>query len=269
MRILKLISIADIFTCINAILGLFSIFATVSGWYIFAINLILLGVVADGLDGVFARRFSKRWYLGDYLDLMSDTVTFCVAPSVLMYKLYFDTADIPTDLNGFLNGVIDPGKVPVLIPLACGAIVVAGILRLARFCYQSPFLKGDHFIGVPTPSAASTLTLLMLLDLDLGNGKPGPVSPTIIGALALLLAFLMICDIKFLKMRGTIEWMAGGLVIMAIVLSEYTEVVAIVFVASIIYLLVGPFVVRRKERKEMAAKGKGPKRPKVKAKARP
>jgi CDP-diacylglycerol--serine O-phosphatidyltransferase len=264
MKILKLISIADIFTCINGLLGLFSILATVSGWYLFAINLILLGVLADGLDGVFARRFSKRWYLGDYLDLMSDTVTFCVAPSVLMYKLYFDWSDIPTTFDGFLNGIVDPNKVPVLIPLACGAIVVAGILRLARFCYQSPFLKGNHFIGVPTPSAASTLTLLMLLDLDLGNGKPGPVTPTIIGALALVLAFLMICDIKFLKMRGSIEWIAGGLVIMAIVLNEYTEVVAVVFVASIIYLVVGPFVVRRKEKKEKAAKVKVTKRPKAK-----
>lgn len=262
MKILKLISIADIFTCINGLLGLFSILATASGWYVFAINLILLGVVADGLDGVFARRFSKRWYLGDYLDLMSDTVTFCVAPAVLMYKLYFDPSDIPTSLDSFFSEVMDPGKVPVLIPLACGAIVVTGILRLARFCYQSPFLKGDHFIGVPTPSAASTLTLLMLLDLDLGNSKPGTVSPTIIAALALLLAFLMICDIKFLKMRGSLEWLAGGLVIMAIVLGNYTEVVAMVFVASIIYLVVGPFVVRRKEKKEQRAKAKGPKRPK-------
>lgn len=263
VKILKLISIADIFTCINALLGLFSILATVSGWYFFAINLILLGVLADGLDGVFARRFSKKWYLGDYLDLMSDTVTFCVAPAVLMYRLYFNPADIPTSLDSFWSTLLDPNKVPVLIPLACGAIIVTGILRLARFCYQSPFIHGEYFIGVPTPSAATTLTLMMLLDLDLGHGEPGTLYPVTVGIMALLLAFLMICDMKILKMHGKIEWLAGGLVILAIVLNEYPEVVAMVFVASVVYIVGGPFALRRKEKKTIGPKGK--KRPKAPA----
>jgi CDP-diacylglycerol---serine O-phosphatidyltransferase len=252
MKLLRLISIADIFTCINGLMGLFSILATVSGWYFFAINLILLGVLADGLDGVFARRFSKRWYLGDYLDIMCDTVTFCVAPAVLMYKLYFHPADIPTDLNSFFAVARDLNKAPVMIPIACGTILVAGVLRLARFCYQSPFMKGDHFIGVPTPSAASTLTLFMLLDLDLGKGSPGTLSPVTISLVAFALAFLMVSDIKIIKMKGKLEWFAGGLVIMAIVLNESSEVVAMVLLASVVYIVGGPFVIRRIEKKGQA-----------------
>jgi CDP-diacylglycerol---serine O-phosphatidyltransferase len=271
MKLLRLISIADIFTCINGLLGLFSILATVSGWYFFAINLILLGVLADGLDGVFARRFSKRWYLGDYLDIMCDTVTFCVAPAVLMYKLYFNPADIPTDLSSFWAILQDMNKAPVLIPVACGALLVAGVLRLARFCYQSPFMKGDHFIGVPTPSAASTLTLLMLLDLDLGDGKPGTLYPVTVSILALALAFLMISDIKIIKMKGKLEWFAGGLVIMAIVLSEYPEVVAMVLLASVVYIVGGPLAIRRIEKKGqgLAAKGAHPKKLKKYHKEKP
>jgi len=258
MRLLKLISIADIFTCINGLLGLFSILATVSGWYFFAINLILLGVLADGLDGVFARRFSKRWYLGDYLDIMCDTVTFCVAPAVLMYKLYFNPADIPTDLGSFWAILQDMNKAPVMIPIACGALLVAGVLRLARFCYQSPFMKGNHFIGVPTPSAASTLTLFILLDLDLGHGKPGTLFPVTVSLLAFALSFLMISDIKIIKMKGKLEWFAGGLVIMAIVLNEYPEVVAMVLLASVVYIVGGPFVIRRIEKKGQALGSKAP-----------
>jgi CDP-diacylglycerol---serine O-phosphatidyltransferase len=269
MKLLRLISIADIFTCINGLLGLFSILATVSGWYFFAINLILLGVLADGLDGVFARRFSKRWYLGDYLDIMCDTVSFCVAPAVLMYKLYFHPADIPTDLNSFWAIAQDMNRAPVLIPIACGAILVAGVLRLARFCYQSPYLKGNYFIGVPTPSAASTLTLFMLLDLDLGNGKPGTLYPVTASILALALSFLMVSDIKIIKMKGKLEWFAGGLVIMAIVLNEYPEVVAMVLLASAIYIIGGPFVIRRQEKKGQATKGQPPKKLKKVFKEKP
>jgi CDP-diacylglycerol--serine O-phosphatidyltransferase len=266
-----LISIADIFTCINGLLGLFSILATVSGWYFFAINLILLGVLADGLDGVFARRFSKRWYLGDYLDIMCDTVTFCVAPAVLMYKLYFNPADIPTDLGSFGAILQDMNKAPVMIPLACGAILVAGVLRLARFCYQSPFMKGDHFIGVPTPSAASTLTLFMLLDLDLGNGKPGTLYPVTVSVLAFALAFLMISDIKIIKMKGNLEWFAGGLVILAIVLNESPEVVAMVLLASVVYIVGGPLAIRRIEKKNqgLAVNGTPPKKHKKAHKEKP
>jgi phosphatidylserine synthase len=239
-----LISIADIFTCINGLLGLFSILATVSGWYFFAINLILLGVLADGLDGVFARRFSKRWYLGDYLDIMCDSF-----------------GAILQDMN----------KAPVMIPLACGAILVAGVLRLARFCYQSPFMKGDHFIGVPTPSAASTLTLFMLLDLDLGNGKPGTLYPVTVSVLAFALAFLMISDIKIIKMKGNLEWFAGGLVILAIVLNESPEVVAMVLLASVVYIVGGPLAIRRIEKKNqgLAVNGTPPKKHKKAHKEKP
>lgn len=274
MKILKLISIADVFTTINALLGLGSIFATLSGWYYFAVNLILIGVIADGVDGVFARRFSKKWYLGDYLDLMSDTVTFCVAPSVLMFTLYFD----PDHLDGLYAHLFDLDRTPLLILAACGAIVVTGVLRLARFCYESPYLTGVHFIGIPTPAAATTLSLLILLDLNLIEASTTvtpfgqeiqAIPPALIAIMALALAVLMICDSKFLKMRGKIEILAGGLLLLAIVLNEVVEVVAMVFMASVIYIIGGPYALKVKEKKEMQRKGgKGKKKKKKKAKGK-
>jgi CDP-diacylglycerol--serine O-phosphatidyltransferase len=251
MKLLKLISVADIFTTINALLGLGSIIATIYDLYVLAINLILLGVIIDGVDGVFARRFSKKWYLGDYLDLMSDTVTFCLAPAVLMFKVYFD----PADLSNWTAHLLDYNKAPLLIPTACGAIVVTGILRLARFCYQSPFL-GDYFIGIPTPSAATTLSLLLLLSLRMGDPEHWTIPPLVVGVIALALAYLMVCDVRYLKMKGKIEWIAGALVLMAVLLNWVMEIVTIVFVASLIYIIGGPFALRRKELKEAGGKGR-------------
>lgn len=255
MRILKLISIADIFTVINGLLGLASIMATMSGWYFFALNLILLGVITDGLDGVFARRFSKRWYLGDYLDLMSDTVTFCVAPSILLFRLGFD----PSQLAGWYDNILDPDRAPLLVLFGCGAIIVTGILRLARFCYQAPFM-GENFIGVPTPSAALTLALLMMLDLRLEEAGWAIISPTILALAAVILSILMICDVPYLKLRGRLEWLAGGLILMAIILNERLEVVAMVFGASVIYLVGAPFALRRKRTGKGRTKARGRRR---------
>jgi len=259
MRILKLISIADIFTTINALLGLGSIMASMRGLPFFAINLILLGVIIDGVDGVFARRFSKRWYLGDYLDLMSDTVTFCVAPSILMFSLYFDPAHM-ADLNVWASHLLDLNQAPALIMVGCSAIVVTGVLRLARFCYQTPFM-GEHFIGIPTPSSALTLSLMIMLTERLKEAGSYEIPPAAIGAMALVLAYLMICDIPYLKMKGKTEWLAGGLVLLAIVLNEMVEIVAMVFIASLIYILGGPLVLKRKK-KGPKKKKKGPKRKK-------
>ena len=254
MRILKLISIADIFTTINALLGLGSIMATMSGLTFFAINLILLGVIIDGVDGVFARRFSKRWYLGDYLDLMSDTVTFCVAPSILMFKLYFDPAHM-ADLSEWTSHLLDLNQAPALIMVGCGAIVVTGVLRLARFCYQAPFM-GENFIGIPTPSSALTLSLMIMLSERLKEVGSYEIPPAAIGAMSLILSYLMICDIPYLKMKGKIEWLAGGLIMLAIVLNEMVEVVAMVFIASLIYILGGPLALKKRGRKDRKGREK-------------
>ena len=66
----------------------------------------------------------------------------------------------------------------------------------------------------------------------------------------------MISDIKIIKMKGKLEWFAGGLVIMAIVLNESTEVVAMVLLASVVYIIGGPFVIRRIEKKGQAPSSK-------------
>ena len=71
MKIYKLISVADIFTLVNAILGLSAILLVINGEMRYAIYAILVGILADGLDGILARRFSRKWYLGDYLSTLT------------------------------------------------------------------------------------------------------------------------------------------------------------------------------------------------------
>ena len=86
----RLMGIADWVTLGNGLLGTLSIvflilafdgFASVddshlSDYYIWlAMLFILLSVIGDIIDGPIARRYSKRRYLGSYLDLMSDSIS--------------------------------------------------------------------------------------------------------------------------------------------------------------------------------------------------
>ena len=125
MRVAEMVSIADAFTILNALLGFSAILAAFEGELELAYVLVVLGVLADGLDGMVARRFGSKWMIGDFLDIMADTVTFAVAPSVLMYVTYRDgLGDTDMGLS------IWAGRV---LMFAVGALVITlGVLRLAR-----------------------------------------------------------------------------------------------------------------------------------------
>jgi CDP-diacylglycerol--serine O-phosphatidyltransferase len=252
MKIFKLVSIADVFTLINALLGFSSIISTYSGQEILALQLIMLAVIADGLDGVFARRFSKKWYLGDYLDLMSDTTSFCVAPAFLIFAKYFTHGvEFVPDMPLYQN---------VSVILACGFLIVCGTLRLARFCH-SQSEDPDNFTGIATPATALTIALLILFQGHVGEEILPPVAITIS---AILLSVLMISDIKYLKLRGKIEYISGGLVLLAIFFTDEVLMVGVVLVADLAYVFLAPaFSVRKKKRKKKKGRVKKSKEKKV------
>ena len=97
---LKLLSIADFISLTNAIFGFFSILILFTS-FIEDINLrfhisfsfILLGLLADGLDGIVARRFGKS-EIGEYLEAMADMTTLVIAPAVFVYMSYSDILQV-------------------------------------------------------------------------------------------------------------------------------------------------------------------------------
>ena len=85
-NILKKLSSADSFTIMNGICGLLSIFFFLEGERHLSMFFILLAVLADGMDGVVARRYGG--YLGRYMDEFSDIVSFLVAPIIFSWNVY-------------------------------------------------------------------------------------------------------------------------------------------------------------------------------------
>ncbi len=65
---IRILSVADIITIINAVLGFLALLMIFSNQLQIAASLILLGLLTDGLDGMVARRMRKS-RIGEYLVL--------------------------------------------------------------------------------------------------------------------------------------------------------------------------------------------------------
>ena len=229
-----MVSIADAFTLLNALLGFSAILAAFEGELELAFALVIMGVLADGLDGMVARRFGSKWLIGDFLDIMADTVSFGVAPSVLMYVTYHEGLGQPDLGLGALAG-------RVLI-FAVGAVVISlGVLRLARFCYESETDEsGLYFTGLPIPATALLVATMLLM------GWPGLV----VAALTTVSAVLMVSDLKFPKARGwprNVTGVLGFLLVVAVLWGEPLEMASeflmyLTFSATILYQYLGPLV---------------------------
>ena len=68
---IKLLSIADVVSLTNAILGFLAILMIFSNETRLAFSFILLALLADGLDGIVARKLGKS-DIGEYLESMAD-----------------------------------------------------------------------------------------------------------------------------------------------------------------------------------------------------
>lgn len=246
MKIYRMISIADIFTLVNALMGLSAILLVLEGQLRYAIYAVMVGILADGLDGMLARRFSRKWYLGDFLDVMADTTSFCVAPAVVVFAVVRDRLPFPPDYAMAITFA------------ACGSTVVCGLLRLARFTY----LSGGHsstFLGLPSPGNA---LVLMLLALQSGFSTT-PVPAWALVAASFVLAGLMITDMRWPKVKGAFAYVSGAvifLVIMALQL-DFTRIFSellldVGLMLAFAYAALGPLAVRWRARAPPAREAK-------------
>jgi CDP-diacylglycerol--serine O-phosphatidyltransferase len=182
-RVNSIISRADLLTLTNMICGFFAIITIAgdSGAEVFgrfpdhewAIGLIILGGMADALDGIVARKYGSSALGGD-LDTLADMVTFVIAPSLLLMDNY--------------GG---PGEYPVRTALVATLVTVMGVLRLARFNSDESGGNSLTFDGLPTPLCAAGICAIVLVD-----------APALFGLSAsAVLALLMMSKIAYPKTR--------------------------------------------------------------------
>ena len=144
MKISKKRIFPNVLTILNMFLGFVSIILIIRNNYIDAGLLLILAGLMDIFDGKVARGLGISSKFGVEFDSFADTVSFCIAPSILIYSLYIDSLH-------FLIGLMF-----CFIPLICGTI------RLAKYNLDSEDenLK-NYFIGLSTPISTTTILAYM------------------------------------------------------------------------------------------------------------
>jgi len=149
----RLMGIADWITLGNGLLGTFSIACLIIAFdgfsnidadsekYIWlAMLFIVLSIFGDLIDGPIARSYSKQRNLGGYLDLMSDSISFGVAPALLVFGL-FSRWDQSVPMW------------TISMAIVCCWVVICTLLRLARFQHESDS-ENRWFHGLASPGSA-------------------------------------------------------------------------------------------------------------------
>jgi len=222
---------ADLVTLANGFLGLLAIMYIIDGNFRLGMLLILVAIIVDGMDGIIARFFRRKGGHGVYLDSIADMVSFCFAPSILLYGVYYDL-DKGTSFQSLDNA---------LTVAASMLVVLFGILRLARFVEKGHRTKA--YMGLPTPAAALFIVTLLAF---VGNRF-------IVLSLSILISFLMISKIKYPKLRGILGWIAALVIVIGIIALFYQSDYSIyalafaLFMASV-YVVLGPYYEKPLER---------------------
>ena len=223
---IKLLSPADIITLINAKLGFLAILFLI---YPIAIAieiriqisfcLILLAILADGLDGMVARK-TRRGELGEFLEAMADMTSLGIAPAVFVYATY---APMQTGLS--VLGIL----VILLVFLGCS------IIRLSSFHIMK---QTNYFVGLP----ASASTIFIIVCAFVG------VPLLFMALLLVVVSVALLLPVRFLKPGLRLNAVAGVLILVTIVLRDlFSNITPLLLCAALlVYTLIGPFYLKKK-----------------------
>ncbi len=167
---LRLLSFADFISILNAIFGIFAVIVLLLeniGEIEFRIHislcLILMGLLADGLDGIAARKLGKS-KIGNYLESMADMTSMVVAPAVFIFISY--------------SNFIQDNLLRILyLCVAIALFLFFGIVRLASFTVMK---EKKYYVGLPASASAIILLVLSYIRVEFIFILPAVI---IIGAL--------------------------------------------------------------------------------------
>ena len=170
--------IPNLITVMNMFLGFMGIVMMIKGDPIRGGWLILFAGLCDAADGKLARMLGIPTKFGVEFDSFADTVSFCAAPSLLVYTVYVE--GLPLLFGGLI----------AFTPLLFGTI------RLARFNIMQEDDPKSFFTGLPTPINAIIIVSYMLFNHQV-FGEMG--DPRIALPMIVTLGFMMVSPVRFAK----------------------------------------------------------------------
>ena len=221
----------DTITCLNLLSGSVAVIFAFRDDFDAALGMIVLAAVFDFLDGLAARVFHAYSDIGKELDSLADTVSFGLAPSLILYNW----------LAGFTS-CIHPYV--CYIPLLIAAF---SALRLAKF--NLDIRQSESFLGLPVPASA-----LFAASLAAFAGHYEHIANTFLAnnwaipAVTLILCALLVSELPMFSMKlKTLKWKDNALrftflciiipaaVILLILKIHWTGIVFTVFAFYIVW----------------------------------
>lgn len=136
-------NIPNIITCCNLICGCIATAYAFHRGFSMAFIFILCGAVFDFFDGMVARLLGVSGKFGLELDSLADDITFGLAPSAMIFTLFWHVQYPAFMANNFVF---------LVLPFTAFLMAAFSALRLAKFNLDERQHLG--FIGMPTPANA-------------------------------------------------------------------------------------------------------------------
>ena len=218
---IKLLSVADVVSLTNAIFGFLAILMIFLNEIRLSFSFILLALLADGLDGIVARK-TRKGELGEYMEAMADMISLGIAPAFFVYNTYYDV-------------VSDYLYYHTLLVVVLIIFLSLGIIRLASF----HIIKEEKFF-VGLPASASTIFILVLSFLQ--------TELIYILPFIFLISIVMVSPLRFPKIGLKINAFAAVLILVTLIFGSIYHSFAplMLFSALAVYAVLGPIYVRKK-----------------------
>jgi CDP-diacylglycerol--serine O-phosphatidyltransferase len=216
---IRLLTIADIVSISNAIFGFLAVLLFLSNELRVSFSLIFLALLADGLDGILARKTGKG-KMGEYLEAMADMVSLAIAPLFFVAVTYSEVTFWSIDY--------------ILMIIIFLFFIICSLVRLGSF----HILKHErYFYGLP--ASVSTIFILIFSFLH--------IPFYYILGIIVLLSLGMISPLRFPKPGLRVNAVASVLIIMTLLLGNTFENIApiLLLFAVAVYVLLGPIYLRK------------------------
>lgn len=212
---IKLLSIADLITLTNVIFGFMAIIMVFLHEIRFSFSFILLALLADGLDGIVARK-TRKGELGEYFEAMADMTSLGIAPAIFVYAVYHDAISYCIYYSSYL--------IIVLV-----LFLLMSAIRLASFHIMK---DKNFFVGLP--ASASTIIILTLSFFG--------IEFLYILTIIIIVSIVMVSNVRFPKPGLRMDALAALLIILTLVLGRnYSDAAPLILLSMImIYIVAGP-----------------------------
>lgn len=190
---------ADVVTIANAAVGFVAVVVAFVDITL-AARLILLAAIADGLDGVVARRYGGS-PAGPYLDSLADVASFAMAPAVLAFVVVSRGMGI-----GFESVTVELG----LVAGVCAVFVAMAVTRLGM--YTAYDTAEEYTEGIQTTLAATIIGAAILA---------GVADPVLVLAVTAGFCYLMVSRIRYPDLLARDALIMGVVHVLAVLVPTF------------------------------------------------